>query len=485
MAEREPSFTRGRKWRIGFNVVIAAVSAFALVVMANYLAARHSLRYNWSDAAANKLSPLTVRTLNGLTNNVKVIVYFDRDEPLFGLVSSLIKDYQLRSPRLEVEFVDYRYPGRAAMVRAQYKLTAGSEGSRVIFDSNGRVRSVLSSELSDFAMQGKEFRRTAFKGEQLFTAALLNVTTARRSKAYFLSGHGEHSPESEDDNIGYARFAKMLADNDVEWSVFSSLHSQELPEDCSLLIIAGPGEKFLTEELERLQKYLSKGGRLLAFFPFVDRKVTGLENLLAAWNVDVGRNAVQDRARSKSNDSQVIAQQFGSHPVTRSLLRSSLNFVLPRSVSSRAIGATRADAPKTTELVFTGPEGIAIGSIDEKGMGQVERRGAIPLAVAVEKGGIQGVAADAGATRIVAVGSSVSFANAVIQDVANADFANLAVNWLLNRDHMLSEIPPRAITNYTISVTEEQMRVLRWILLGAAPVGALAIGGIVWLRRRS
>ena len=43
----EPSFTRGRKWAIGFNVVIAIVSAFAIVVMANYLAARHSMRVNW------------------------------------------------------------------------------------------------------------------------------------------------------------------------------------------------------------------------------------------------------------------------------------------------------------------------------------------------------------------------------------------------------------------------------------------------------
>ena len=41
----EPSFTRGRKWTAGFNVVVALLSAFAIVVMINYLAARHSVRY--------------------------------------------------------------------------------------------------------------------------------------------------------------------------------------------------------------------------------------------------------------------------------------------------------------------------------------------------------------------------------------------------------------------------------------------------------
>src|SRR4051812_18224013 len=122
MHEKPPSFSPGRKWRIGFNVTVAALSAFALVVMANYLAARHPVRYNWSDAAANKLSPMTIRALNALTNTVKVTVFFNRNEPLFGAVTGLLKDYQLQCPKIEVELVDSRFPGRAELVRAQYKL---------------------------------------------------------------------------------------------------------------------------------------------------------------------------------------------------------------------------------------------------------------------------------------------------------------------------------------------------------------------------
>ena len=77
------------------------------------------------------------------------------------------------------------------------------------------------------------------------------------------------------------------------------------------------------------------------------------------------------------------------------------------------------------------------------------------------------------------------FANAMIQNAANADFATLAANWLFNRDALLTEIPPRAITEYTLSITEQQMRTLRWIFMFGAPAAALLIGGVVWLRRRS
>ena len=194
-------------------------------------------------------------------------------------------------------------------------------------------------------------------------------------------------------------------------------------------------------------------------------------------------NFVQDRANQKADgDPVIVARNFGQHPITRALLRSSLNMIMPRSIASKAIGAVRADAPKATELVYTSNQGIAWHMTD-KHVGELERQGKIPMAIAVEKG-IQGVAADKGATRMVVIGSSISFANAPFDSAANADFATLAVNWLLNRDVLLSEIPPRAISEYTLSITQRQMQTLRWVFLGAAPGAAMLIGVIVWFRRR-
>jgi hypothetical protein len=459
--------------------------------MANYLAARHSVRYNWADAAGNKLSPLTLRALAGVTNKVKVIVYFSRQDPLFGNVTGLLKDYQLHCPKLDLEVVDYRYPGRSEKIRAEYNLSSVSEGSRIIFDCNGRTRVIGAGELSDYGMDAhRQIRRTAFKGEQLFTSAILTVTSPRHYKAYFVTGHDEHNPESQDDMGGYSNFAKLLSEAGVELAMVDSLQFRDMPEDCSLLIIPGPQKRFGNEELARIDAYLKRGGRLMVtFYPCLTTKppITGLEALLANWNVDVGLNVVQDRVNEKSSESNVLlARNFGQHPITRPLLRSTLEFILPRSIGSKLIGAVRADAPKATELVFTTAKGIAVGHLNEKGIGDIERQGSpIPLAIAVEKGAIQGVAADNGATRIVVVGSSVMFANAPLAEAANADFATLSLNWLLNRDVFLADIPPRAITEYTLSITEHQMRTLRWIFMFGAPAAALLIGGIVWLRRRS
>ena len=131
------------------------------------------------------------------------------------------------------------------------------------------------------------------------------------------------------------------------------LHYKDVPEDCSLLIIPGPVNKFSKVELDRIDAYLRQGGRLFVTFRecLTPKPVaTGLETLLANWNVDVGMNVVQDRANEKSNgDAEVIARNFGQHAITRTLLRSSLDLIYPRMIASRARQNKARSSTKTAD----------------------------------------------------------------------------------------------------------------------------------------
>jgi hypothetical protein len=480
-----PSFSSAQRWGIGFHVALSSVALFALVAMLNYLGHRHNQRFYLSDSAAQKLAPLTIQVLSNLTANVKIIVFFDRREPLFGAVANLAKEYQARSPKIDLEFVDYRMPGRAEAIRTQYKLAAAGDASRVIFDSGGQVRTILSTELSEFGVtEEKEIRRTAFKGEQFFTSAILNVTVAKAVNAYFTQGHGEQSPGA-DDNQGYSRFARLLENNNIRTATLKPLLGADIPADCGLLICAGPELQFESEELEKIQKYLERGGRALFLFSTTSGRFvpTGLERLLAAWNISVGFDLVQDPSQSQSSDSNVLlTDNFGAHPIVRSLLRSSIAMIPPRSVTHRPAPATSADAPKVTELLFTRSTGYILAPQD-KGWRKV-REGTIPLAVAAERGAIQGVGAEGGASRVVAAGDALFVSNVLFAHAANSDFANSMVNWLVNRDALLNEIAPRAVTEYQVLLTEQQMSQLSWLFLGAIPGIAGIFGFFVWLRRR-
>jgi hypothetical protein len=485
LEQQRASFTRSRAWRIAFHVALSSISLLALVVMFNYLAHRHNQRLYLSTRSAHNVSPLTLRVLSNLTNEVKVIVFFDRTEPLFGAVSTLIKEYQMRSSHIDLEFVDYRMPGRAEAVRNQYKFYTEGDTSRIIFDSAGQVRTVLSSELSEYNIsKTKEIVRVGFRGEQLFTSAILNVTQIKPSTAYFLQGHGEQGLGTE--NLAYGRLAKLLQNNNVMAQTTPPLiGTNDIPEDCGLLIIAGPTTTIATEELAKIDQYLSRGGRLFALMNVDKRLVSvGLEQLLFKWNVHVGFDVVRDPSQAQADEPNlIVASHYGSHPIVRSLLRSTLGIVAPRSISPRTNPQTAADAPKITELVFTSSNGYALVA-SEGNRGVTQRQGAIPLAVAGERGAIQGVKTERGATRFVVAGDAIFLSNSVIGYAANSDFAAVAVNWLLNRDSLLSEIGPSPVSEYQILLTQQQMSQLRWIFLGAIPGAVIGFGFLVWLRRR-
>lgn len=482
----QASFWPGRRWRIGFNVGLSVAALFAVVVMANYISARHFKRIQSDASSQEPLSPVTLRVLASLTNRVKLVVFFDHRQPLFSSIRKLIAKYEVQCSKLDVEYVDYTFnPGRAEEIRSAYELDPEDKGDRVIFACSGKNKVVHAGELSEYDYSGvfteRKVKRSSFKGEQLFTSAICSVIDPRTVKAYFLDGHREHDPTGRQDQRGYLDFARVLHENNITVGRLSLLN-REIPADCQLLIVASALNPIATEELEKIDKYLNQGGRLLALFNHDSSHIaTGLEPLLANWGVEVGFDLVTDKPRSASTDPRlVVVTEFGDHPIVKPLRRSRLALVMPRSISPRSTAPRGADSARVIPLAVTSSEGLV-----QKAPNRVERKGPIPVIVAVEKGSIQGISADRGETRIVVAGESFFLGNRVIELEANRDFARLAVNWLVNRELLLEGIGPRPIKEFTIAMTHSEMQTIRWLLTAVFPGVVLFVGFLVWARRRS
>src|SRR4030095_6681125 len=111
------------------------------------------------------------------------------------------------------------------------QMNPGQQKNLVIFEGIGSKRIISAGELSDIDVQpllrgeSQEARRTHFKGEIMFTSALLTVTSSRPLKAYFLQGHGEHRPDDDNKIIGYSRFAALLRENNITWEPLTLIGS--------------------------------------------------------------------------------------------------------------------------------------------------------------------------------------------------------------------------------------------------------------------
>ncbi|MBN2508480.1 MAG: GldG family protein [Verrucomicrobia bacterium] len=493
MSPARPSYSSQRRRRVALHVGLSIVAVAAIVTMLNYLAARHYVRIPWSARTRQPFSPITRTILASVTNKVRVTVFFDRDEPLFDSIWSLLKEYKFANPRIVLASVDQeRDPARALAIKNQYRLNAPGQRNLVIFDCDGRTKIVYENQLSELDIksfasgQTREIRRTHFRGELEFTSALLTVISSRTVRACFLTGHGEHQYDSDDKLMGYSRFARVLEENNIQYGRLSLQGTNDAPADCQLLIVAGPKTPLLEQELDKLDRYLDRGGRMLVLLNYESLfRPTGLEQLLRKWGVAVGRDLVVDQDRQHTITGQdMVVSEFTDHPLMKPLADERLYLVLPRSVSPLAGGS---DVLQVEPLARTSRKGRILTDV-RPGMVSYHRPkdvvGAVPLMVAVEKGGIRGVSADRGATRMVVVGESVWLGNETLPKLANRDFASHAVNWLLARHELLVGLAPQPTAEYRVNLTPGQMTALRWILLLGLPGFVLVVGLLVQARRR-
>jgi hypothetical protein len=488
-SKSQPSFSRPRRWKIGFDVVVRTILVLAVVVMVNYLGAIFFHRFYLSSQTRVQLSTRTLSVLHSLTNHVSVTLYYDKQDDFYPDIVGLLNEYRSANPNISVTPVDYvRDAGAAGKVKEQYKQFFSSQGDKnlVIFDAGeNRVKIVPGDQLMQVKLEEvpnpkeREFRRkpVAFNGELLFTSMFLALENPKPFKAYYLEGHGEAALDDSGVN-GYLKFASILrGENYVDVEPLQLLGADDVPMDCNLLIIAGPTAALDDSELQKIDRYLAQGGRLFALLNYFSTKhPTGLEEILARRGVNVGSDVVHDPVNHYS-DNDVVVLNFSQHPAVNPLTKLALELVLPRPVGEIKTENPPADAPKVDELAFSGTDSTLVGE-----PGETPR--AYPLMVAVEQKPVAGVSNARGTMRMIVAGDSFFLDNQLADIAANRDFLGYAVNWLLDRTVLLDGIGPRKVTEFRLLMTQAQQQNVRWILLGALPGSVLAFGWLVWLARR-
>ncbi|HTA30402.1 MAG TPA: Gldg family protein [Candidatus Cybelea sp.] len=490
----QPSFSSGRRWLGLLSTVLAVAGALGLVVMLNYLAAGYFRDFQLSRDAAFKLSSQTRSVLASLTNDVQVTIFFQPhgdNEEIYLLTQGLLQEYQNTNPRrIHLQWLDYtRFVGQAKELLAAHNLSKQSDKDFVLFESNGHFKVEMARQLADYdysdLMTGRSkfVRRSAFLGELHFTSDIYALAHPQTLKSYFLSGHGENNPGDPSGEpeklgvIGYSKLAAILKDEcDSTWDRLELFGTNDIPHDCQLLIVAGPHAlEFLPAELEKIAAYLKNGGRLLALLT----QPSNLESLLAKpWGVQLGANRVMEKDPKHSiGPLSFFTFQFNSHAIVNPLASDSTKIMM---VSPRPIKIEGRDkipgAPEVNILAITSKQAVD----SENHIGEYQ------LLAAIEQGVIPGVDTPRGVgTRIVVAGDSYFLDDQVIDWPGNHEFAKLALDWLLQRPTVVVQgLGPRPIKRFSLFLTTSQSTTVRWLFLAGLPAAILALGGLVWLRRR-
>lgn len=485
----------GRQARFGSLAIASAAVVLAILFAINYLGSRHNKRWDLTAARQFTLADQTKKVLQGLSKPMRVLVFARGDD--FGRFRQRLDEYAYQSKNVKVEYID---PEKKPSLAQPYAPLV--ESGTVVLDYEGRVERVNTDT------------------EQALTNALIKVTQGRQNKVYFVQGHDERTID-DSERTGYSTIGQYLtADNYAHDTIVLS-QVRAIPEDASVLIVAGPKADFLQPEIDLLKGYLARGGKVLFLLDPREKPeaapLTNLITLLKDWgitadddvviNVPVDFQSKEGEAidvaalapLTNADGTFVLAAKYQSHPLTQGLGRVTVIFRLARSISAITEGVNGHFAQTLIETTAT-----SWGETDLKRLmtsGQVAREpakgdknGPLSLAAAVSAPVTGGAAApkpgsegadegSKGETRIAVFGDSDFASNALLGAGRNADLFMNAVNWLAQQENLIS-IRPRDPEDRRIVLTADQERRIFWLTVFIIP-GLILIAGIqTWWRRR-
>ncbi len=492
-----PTSFRAARWGRTLNLLAQAVLFITLFGGLNYLAVHYAWRFDLTQSHRHSLSPETLAYLNKLDVPVRIVVTLTEDSDndqvaqAYRDVSGLLREYGYATEnndkgRVTTEYLDVFQRRRDAEALG----ITDPNSILVICDGRPPLKITL-DQLYDVKDQEKK----AFLGEKVFTAAILDVSNPSRKKIYFLQGHGEMQLDDVSPDRGLSLLKGELISRNFDVAPLDLSKQHKIPEDASVLVIAGPQGRYTPEEQEMLRQYLStRAGRLLALLP--PMYPNGLDDLLYEWGILADDVVIYDSGSNGQNENGDLillpTDDGAKHPVTKKLAdyRIPLRFGLSRSVRPD-LGRTLDNNLKVLALVHPDPatswgernyRDRSVSTFDPN----IDLKGdMLAVATASERvtpeGGLKFTVPGG---RVVSFGSADWIANARLGVIGNLTLFISSVNWITDRDIDLN-VPVRPINKFQLSLTQNQLRNLRYSLFFLLPGAAALLGAIVYWTRRS
>lgn len=302
-----------------------------ILIVGNVLAFKYGDRpFDFTRERVFSLESLTVNQLRSLDKPVHFTAFYG-DDPLvrrqLDRIIQLLELYKAENPRrISFELVHpYSNPAESEKLRARAPGVAVTPGGGVLIeygDGDATERVVVSYRelFTAGPATGEGPPETVFRGEDALTSALVQLREARKPKIAFITGHGEpsiHDMDPSKPGLGLLR-ARLEAIGAE--AVVSNLVAGPLAPDLTLAVIAAPQSPFEPGELDRLNEFLARGGRLVVMLN--GRAPAGLDVLLAAHRLSLGSNPIVDptycfRGRPSLPTAPIVGDPL--HPVVAPL----------------------------------------------------------------------------------------------------------------------------------------------------------------------
>jgi hypothetical protein len=504
-----PAKLRVGRIEVGINIVVQLIVLVAMLFMVNYMSGKYFKRWSWIGKNHGELSEMTRSLLENLPKPMKAIVFFSQAGEAEQDAAAMLREYELHAQKGKNPFTIEEVDPEANFARARelsVKYRFGAIENVIILDYDGRSKFINTAELAEMEkreqmdeiqarMQGRALpppQMLAFKGEEVITNEILALTEPKQNKLYIINGHGEYDFNSRriETLKEYALRQNLLLAN------LTIADIETIPADANMVLVLGPKFDFSDRDLKVLTDYWERKGHIF----MTVGKTGGKTPKLFSWIAARGVKPMDDYVLRimKLGDEGARAQSGGVISAAPSPITAGLE-----NVGMELLGATQSlqidrakeitDQLKITPLMVA-PKGFwgdTEFTVDDEIVPQFDEKkdnsGQLTLAVQVEKGASADPNVKLETSRMVIVGNSDFVSDDGFRTDSKAiALASNAINWLLNREHLI-KVPPKLKQRSTLTLPMEKLNNIRlWVVLYVPlAVGLFGLYHLCWRHGRN
>jgi ABC-type uncharacterized transport system involved in gliding motility auxiliary subunit len=441
----------------------------AITGLAGWLSMRYVAEFDWTAGSRNTLSEASRKVLDLIDAPVNIGVYAREEKALRDRIKDQLERYRRYSKSVTYAFVNP--DTQPAQVREQ-GITVDGE---LVIEYHGHTEKVQEAN------------------ESGITNALQRLLQGGERRVVFLEGHGERSPRGKGD-ADLGQFGSELERKGISLSTLNLAQTPVIPENTTVLVLAGARARFMPGEVQLIQSYLNKGGNLL-WLHDAGSDTHGLEPVLQLLGLAFLPGVVVDPSTQLfgiNDPTFVMVTEYPPHPATHGF---SIMTLFPMASALEKHGQTHfQQVPVLSTLRHAWTE---TGSLKENKLqfdaGKGERQGPLDIGYALARPRPAPIPKNTGSTeentalpreqRVVVIGDGDFLANSYLGEGGNLHLGVNLVNWLA-QDERFINIPPQIATDRSLNLSSIASVMIAIVFLLLLPLLFFASGAIIWLKRR-
>ena len=451
--------TKQTRLKIKLNSILMLCLFIATSSLLAWFTYKNSVEYDWTAIGRHTLSDVSLEILSKMPEKIEIISYARETPFLRSSIKKFVGKYQRHKSNIILSFVN---PDTSPDEARNLGITVDGE---IIVRYKGRSEHLKTDS------------------EQVFANTLKRLLRNQERWIAFVEGHGERSALSAS-NGDLGGWANNLLKEGYRIQPINLAETKVIPDNTKILIIAGPTNDYLSNEIEIILDHIDNGRNLLWLHE--PGPLYKLDKLAEKLSIEFQKGIIIDTVGQEIGIKDptitfITKSLYQTHPVTKDF-----DFVtlFPMAVAIKPI---KSDVWNNKPILNTGKHtwsetGKLEGEIELNIDAEIQ--GPLTLGLSLQRNfEKENNGQSTKEQRIVVIGDGDFLSNAYYSNNGNNELGTRIINWLSNDDDFIL-IPSKTIMDAQLKTPFLILGVFGIGFLFLVPIVLTSIGILIQIRRK-